>query len=102
MEFFVLCEMSSDMNLFNNSLTSSILSYINNNVVGIICQNEDLFSLPLISIKPGLSFKKSGDNLGQKYTHPDDINNFPDLIVIGRDITESNTPEMDILIYKNV
>lgn len=105
MGFFVLCEMSSSSNLFNKSLTNSIISYMNenndnnNNIVGIICQNENLFSLPFVSIKPGISYKKTGDHLGQKYTNIDDIKLPPDLIVVGRGITESINPEIDVLLY---
>ena len=111
--FFVLIEMSSDNNLFNN-LTDKIYNWIieeknnvNNSICGIICQDEKYFNIysnskDLITIKPGIHLTNTKDNIGQTYTNPQNMINKPTLFVIGRGITESETPIEEIKKYISI
>lgn len=102
---FVLCEMSSDNNLFNSITTNAILSMASenkNNIVGIIAQSEESFTLGMLSFMPGINLKKSTDDLGQIWKNPNALKSKPDMYVIGRGITEISNPEEEIIKYKNI
>ena len=111
--FFVLIEMSSDNNLFNN-LTDKIYNWIieeknnvNNSICGIICQDEKYFNIysnskDLITIKPGIHLTNTKDNIGQTYTNPQNMINKPTLFVIGRGITQSEDPIGEIKKYISI
>uniref|UniRef100_A0A6C0KFJ6 orotate phosphoribosyltransferase n=1 Tax=viral metagenome TaxID=1070528 RepID=A0A6C0KFJ6_9ZZZZ len=93
---FVLTEMSSKGNLFNPMISASILSFIERNpkhICGIIVQNELLFkSTPFLSIKPGIHSEIKEDTKGQQYTTIDSMRLKPDLLVVGRAITNISNP----------
>ena len=111
--FFVLIEMSSDNNLFNN-LTDKIYNWIieeknnvNNSICGIICQDEKYFNIysnskDLITIKPGIHLTNTKDDIGQTYTNPQNMINKPTLFVIGRGITQSEDPIGEIKKYISI
>ena len=111
--FFVLIEMSSDNNLFNN-LTNKLYDWViqeknndKNSICGIICQDEKYFNTntnnnDLITIKPGIHLTNTKDDVGQRYTNPQNIINKPTLFVIGRGITESENPIEEIKKYISI
>ena len=101
---FVLCEMSSKNNLFQHNITSSIISYVDKhreNVCGLICQSEELFSsINIPTIKPGINLDKTKDEKGQQYINPETLTYKPTLYVVGRGITESIDPVFEVQRYK--
>jgi orotidine-5'-phosphate decarboxylase len=111
--FFVLIEMSSDNNLFNN-LTNKLYDWViqeknndKNSICGIICQSEKYFNIhsnnnDLITIKPGIHLTNTKDDVGQRYTNPQNIKNKPTLFVIGRGITQAEKPIEELKKYLSV
>lgn len=111
--FFVLIEMSSDNNLFNN-LTNKLYDWViqeknndKNSICGIICQSEKYFNNHsnnngLITIKPGIHLTNTKDDVGQRYTSPENIKNKPTLFVIGRGITQAEKPIEELKKYLSV
>jgi orotidine 5'-phosphate decarboxylase subfamily 1 len=96
---FLLAEMSSKDNFFNDIITNNILHLSNkykNNVVGIINQKIDPFIIkyPMLSITPGISIGKqtTKDGMGQQYRNITDIKTYTDIFVIGRAIYQSDNP----------
>ena len=57
------------------------ISKNNNNVIGVVSQHK--VSDKLLHFVPGISLNKNSDNLGQKYSKPQD-KEFVDIYVIGK------------------
>lgn len=98
---FVLAEMSSENNLLNRQYTAECLEITNKNhtkISGIINQTikKDYISSNLLSITPGISIEEKSDNTGQKYRKLYELENKPDIIVVGRAIYNSKNPEETI------
>ena len=107
LDMFVLVQMSSKGNLFTREVSKSIIDMIsfeklegNDNIKGIICQNSEFINtdLPVLTIKPGINLSATGDALGQCYSNLN--GDLPDLIVVGRGITQSADPASEIKKYK--
>jgi len=107
LNIFVLVQMSSKNNLFTREVSNRIMDMItfeklsgNNNIKGIICQNREFINtdLPVLTIKPGINLSATGDTLGQCYSNLN--GDLPDMIVVGRGITESADPVSEIQKYK--
>lgn len=105
LKYFVLVEMSSRNNLFNN-ISKQIYEMVekelknDNNIAGIICQSTDYFSKDMITIKPGINVNTLKDNMGQTYTNINDLIEKPTLIVVGRGLTNVEDPLVEIKKYK--
>jgi orotate phosphoribosyltransferase len=107
LKVFILAEMSSNNNLFNNILKNQILeismnSDINDKVIGIICQDDILIDYinnytNLLTIKPGIRIsnkyneKHLYDGKGQIWSDPRQFMVQPNIYVIGRDVMELET-----------
>ena len=107
LDIFVLVQMSSKGNLFTREVSKNIIDMItfeklsgNKNIKGIICQNQEFINatLPVLTIKPGINLLSTGDNLGQIYSNLN--GDLPDIIVVGRGITLSADPALEIQKYK--
>ena len=107
LDIFVLVEMSSRNNLFTREVSQKILDMVafeklsgNTNIKGIICQNSEFIntSVPVLTIKPGINLSVTGDALGQCYSNLS--GDLPDMIVVGRGITNSADPVTEIQKYK--
>lgn len=107
LDMFVLVEMSSRNNLFTREVSQKILDMVafeklsgNTNIKGIICQNTEFINtrLPVLTIKPGINLSATGDALGQTYSNLS--GDLPDMIVVGRGITQSADPASEIKKYK--
>ena len=102
----VLCEMSSDNNTFNTTVTRQILEFMEEpevrmNVAGIICQSEELFGLDIPTIMPGVNLDRKTDGKGQVWRDPRTFDKRPTLYVIGRAITEAKYPGLAAKRYAN-
>jgi len=107
LDIFVLVQMSSRANLFTREVSKNIIDMItfeklsgNENIKGIICQNQEFINtdLPVLTIKPGINLSATSDALGQCYSNLD--GDLPDMIVVGRGITNSADPALEIQKYK--
>lgn len=99
---FVLCEMSSKNNLFQNINIMKTYNDLNEgyNICGVICQNPELFP-NYTTIMPGINILRKTDNMGQEWRNPKNIKNKPDYYVIGRNITLSDDPVKQIIFIYN-
>ena len=90
---FVLCEMSSRNNLFNNITRAEIQNKLDNgyNICGVICQNPELFA-KYSTIMPGINLNQSTDNSGQQWRNPTNLKYKPNYYVVGRYITLADNP----------
>ena len=97
-DIITIVEMSSEGHLMNEQYQKEIIkiSENNNNVIGVVSQHK--VSDKLLHFVPGISLNKSGDNLGQKYSKPED-KEFADIYVIGRSIYLSDNPLEEIKKY---
>lgn len=113
LQFFVLCEMSSKNNMFNPILKNNILDIVLTNpsrFAGIICQDLKLTEFckkeypELLTIMPGINLEKVGDNKGQQYRDPRNFDDkqYPDLFVVGRGITQSDTLALTLDTYNKI
>ena len=109
LDIFVLVQMSSRANLFTREVSKNIIDMItfeklsgNENIKGIICQNQEFINtdLPVLTIKPGINLSATDDALGQCYSNLN--GDLPDMIVVGRGITKSANPALEIKKYKIV
>lgn len=100
---FLLAEMSSKDNFFNDMITNNILHLTNkykNNIAGIINQKIGPYVIkyPMLSITPGVHIGKqtTKDNMGQQYRNITDIKKHTDIFVIGRAIYQSDNPSQTV------
>lgn len=73
-------------------------------VTGFVCQNKDTFKDPgLIQLTPGVQLESSKDDLGQVYNTPEKVilENGADVVVVGRGIVSSKSPETQAVVYKD-
>lgn len=100
---FILCEMSTNNNMFNYNLTNNILyqyfSINNKNSIGntaLICQDEELIEYcnmnNIATVRPGINILQTDDNFNQKYTNPNNVSVHPTMYVVGRGITNALNP----------
>ena len=96
---FLLAEMSSKGNIINNEYTLNVLNMAYNNkkyISGIIGQNiPKIFKYDILSITPGINLNNKGDNLGQKYRKPSELREMTDILVVGRQIYNSEDPKSE-------
>ncbi|XP_053607763.1 uridine 5'-monophosphate synthase [Plodia interpunctella] len=103
---FLLAEMSSEGNLITpeyREASVNMAAKYPNLVMGFVCQNKDTFNNPgLIQLTPGVQLESSKDDMGQIYNTPEKVilENGADVIVVGRGIVASKSPESQALIYK--
>lgn len=95
---FVLAEMSSENNLINMEYTSRCLELVNKNnskISGIINQTikKRNINSNVLSITPGISIYSKNDGIGQKYRTTQQLENMPDILVVGRAIYNNSLPE---------
>ena len=102
---FLLAEMSTKDNLMNCMYTEDVIRIARNNqdlVSGIINQSIEIERIsPFLSITPGISRKKEGDNYDQKYRTLENnklIKN--DVFVIGRGIYQADNPIEECIFYQ--
>ncbi|XP_013188315.2 uridine 5'-monophosphate synthase [Amyelois transitella] len=104
---FLLAEMSSEGNLITQEykdVTVSMAARYPHLVMGFVCQNKDTFKDPgFIQLTPGVRLESSRDDMGQVYNTPEKVivENGADVIVVGRGIVTSKSPETEALIYKD-
>ena len=96
---FLLSEMSSQGNLFNDIITNNIIQlskthYRTGKITGIINQtlNPYIIQYPILSIIPGISHLSNKDNMGQQYRDVTKLKVLPDIFVVGRAIYQSENP----------
>lgn len=96
---FLLSEMSSQGNLFNDIITNNIIQlskthYRTGKITGIINQtlNPYIIQYPILSIIPGISHLSAKDNMGQQYRDVTKLKVLPDIFVVGRAIYQSENP----------
>jgi len=96
---FLLSEMSSQGNLFNDIITNNIIQlskthYRTGKITGIINQtlNPYIIQYPILSIIPGISHLTNKDNMGQQYRDVTKLKVLPDIFVVGRAIYQSENP----------
>jgi uridine monophosphate synthetase len=99
---FVLAEMSCNGNIINTQNCMEILQLSNNNnkyISGIINQtiDKEVIHPNLLSLTPGVNLTNKKDNSGQKYRDPLDLQNKPDILVVGRYIYKADDPRKNIL-----
>lgn len=106
LKYFVLIEMSSHNNLMNN-ISYQLYKYVdeelknnNTNIAGIICQSDIFLQKNIITLKPGINIKNKQDNLGQRYVSLNELKYKPNLIIVGRGLTNSPNPKEEIKLYK--
>ena len=91
--------MSSKGNIINNEYTLNVLNMAYNNkkyISGIIGQNiPKIFKYDILSITPGINLNNKGDNLGQKYRKPSELREMTDILVVGRQIYNSEDPKSE-------
>lgn len=95
---FVLAEMSSENNLINMEYTSRCLELVNKNntkISGIINQTikKKKINRNVLSLTPGISIYSKNDGIGQKYRTTQQLENTPDILVVGRAIYNNSIPE---------
>lgn len=97
--FFLLSEMSSQDNYFNDIITNNIIQlskthYRTGKITGIINQTLNPYTIqyPMLSIMPGISHLSDKDNMGQQYRDVTKLKVLPDIFVIGRAIYQSENP----------
>ena len=97
-DIITIVEMSSEGHLMNEQYQKEVIkiSENNNNVIGVVSQHK--VSDKLLHFVPGISLNKNSDNLGQKYSKPQD-KEFADIYVIGRSIYLSDNPKEEIKKY---
>ena len=93
--------MSSKGNIINNEYTLDVLNMAYNNkkyISGIIGQNiPKIFKYDILSITPGINLNNKGDNLGQKYRKPSELREMTDILVVGRQIYNSEDRNLSVL-----
>ena len=96
---FLLSEMSSQGNLFNDIITNNIIQlskthYRTGKITGIINQTLNPYTIqyPILSIIPGISHLSAKDNMGQQYRDVTKLKVLPDIFVVGRAIYQSENP----------
>ena len=96
---FLLSEMSSQGNLFNDIITNNIIQlskthYRTGKITGIINQTLNPYTIqyPMLSIIPGISHLSNKDNMGQQYRDVTKLKVLPDIFVVGRAIYQSENP----------
>ena len=110
LKYFVLIEMSSKNNLMSHissKLYNLVLDEIGNgnfqgnkNIAGIICQSDIFLKENIVTLKPGININKKNDDVGQRYTHVQDLKYKPNLIIVGRGLTNVSNPKEEIKLYK--
>jgi len=103
----LLAEMSTKNNLFSEEYTKEVVKLGLENsdfVIGFICQNKICTHPGFIHFTPGVKFTNASDNLGQSYRSVSDVllNNGSDIIIIGRDLYESNDQKKQARLYKEL
>jgi len=96
---FLLSEMSSQGNFFNDIITNNIIQlskthYRTGKITGIINQTLNPYTIqyPMLSIMPGISHLSGKDNMGQQYRDVTKLKVLPDIFVVGRAIYQSENP----------
>jgi len=96
---FLLSEMSSQGNLFNDIITNNIIQlskthYRTGKITGIINQTLNPYTIqyPMLSIMPGISHLSDKDTMGQQYRDVTKLKVLPDIFVVGRAIYQSENP----------
>jgi orotidine-5'-phosphate decarboxylase len=104
LKYFVLIEMSSRNNLMSHissKLYNLVLDEIGNgNIAGIICQSDIFLKEHIVTLKPGININKKKDTIGQVYTNIKDLKYKPNLIIVGRGLTNVSNPKEEIKLYK--
>ena len=97
--FFLLSQMSSKDNYFNDIITNNIIQlskkhYQSGKITGIINQTLNPYTIkyPMLSIMPGISHLSNKDNMGQQYRDITKLKKLPDIFVVGRAIYQSENP----------
>lgn len=110
---FVLCEMSTENNMFNSNLTNHILyqyfSINHKHRVGntaLICQDEELINYcnmnNIATVRPGINILQINDSFNQKYTNPENVSIHPTMYVVGRGITNAMNPVKAVEQYLDI
>ena len=94
---FLLSQMSSKDNYFNDVITNNIIQLSKkypNHITGIINQtlNPHIITYPMLSIMPGINLKQEQDTMGQTYRSINQLENKPDIFVVGRAIYNADNP----------
>ena len=98
---FLLAELSCKNNIINVLNTQDILTLAKKkNVCGIICQHPENVPFNIPTIMPGIHLNKSSDGLNQQWRDPSKLKYKADFYVVGRAITDSENPEIEVLKYK--
>lgn len=104
LKYFVLIEMSSRDNLMSHissKLYNMVLDEVgNDNIAGIICQSDIFLKENIVTLKPGININKKKDAIGQVYTNIRDLKYKPNLIIVGRGLTNASNPKEEIKLYK--
>ena len=100
---FLLSELSCKNNFINTLNTQNIISLTKyQNICAVICQHPEYVAKNFPTIMPGIHLNKTTDGLNQQWRDPTKLQHKPTFYVIGRAITNSENPESEILIYKNI
>ena len=104
LKYFVLIEMSSRNNLMSH-ISSKLYNMVleeagNDNIAGIICQSDIFLKENIVTLKPGININKKKDAIGQVYTSIKDLKYKPNLIIVGRGLTNASNPKEEIKLYK--
>eukprot|EP01080_Neovahlkampfia_damariscottae_P003972 gene3972-7228_t len=102
----LIASMSSSGNLYDNSMTSSILNMAKENsesVAGFICQNRVDQDDGFLYCTPGVSLSSKSDSLGQNYNSVEHVilNKGTDLIIVGREEEEIPKKKEKPKVYKD-
>lgn len=96
---FLLSQMSSKDNFFNDIITNNIISlsntfYQTGKITGIINQtlNPHTIKYPMLSIMPGINHLSTKDTMEQQYPDITKLKKLPDIFVVGRAIYQSENP----------
>ena len=100
----VVTSMSSNETLADKEYERKCLEFIskskNNNIIGIVTQNNVECNKDLLKIVPGINIsQKETDSLGQKYSSIEN-KKWADIFVVGRDIVRNPDPLLKTLEYK--
>ncbi|XP_050520376.1 uridine 5'-monophosphate synthase [Daktulosphaira vitifoliae] len=103
---FIIAELSCEGNLITQQYTKETVKIAENYrdiVVGLVCQTNNVISMPnILQLTPGVNIKTSSDHLGQKYQIPSDVILIKgaDVAVVGRGIYEATNPAETAKMYR--
>lgn len=101
----LLAQMSSGGNLFTRDYTEKTIEIAKRHskfVFGFVAQERICDeSFDFITVTPGVSLEKAGDELGQQYDSPHNViaNRGSDVIIVGRGIYEAADPKAEAKRY---